>query len=111
MTTLADRPVQAPSEPASLIGRRVPGRMNRQLAAGRGEYVNDIVLAGTAHLAFLYRNSGERVRPLLYLQISDRGRISGLAAFRVGDGGSVIGEHRCSTQIVTIRHVGTLDDE
>ena len=39
--------------PQGLIGRRVPGRNNRQLAAGRGQYVNDLALDGMTHLAFL----------------------------------------------------------
>jgi carbon-monoxide dehydrogenase large subunit len=37
----------------SNIGRRVPGLTNEQLAAGRGTYVNDILLPNTAYIAFL----------------------------------------------------------
>jgi len=35
------------------IGRRVTGLTNRQLAAGHGTYVNDILLPGTTWMAFL----------------------------------------------------------
>ncbi len=37
----------------SQVGRSVPGLTNTQLAAGRGTYVNDVLLPDTAYLAFL----------------------------------------------------------
>jgi carbon-monoxide dehydrogenase large subunit len=40
-------------EPAGQVGRRHPGMNNRRLATGKGEYVADVELPGTLHLALL----------------------------------------------------------
>ena len=52
MTALAET-VGDPVATGGAVGRRVPARANRQLAAGRGQFIDDIAFTGLTHIAFV----------------------------------------------------------